>query len=739
METIFKIILSHPLKVIVATFLLAVPAAYYTTTLTLNSSTEIFFVEEDPGKKTYDAFVRDFGADEIQFVMLTAPLKEILNAPWFSEFRREIKAIPGVTGVYDPVEKYEDALDSEDGKINLPALQEKVSENPFEKKGAFLSFEKDYVAFAMKVGSPTPERREQIFKKTEDLVSRLPLGPGATWIAGQPALNYFLGETPKEGGKIFFPLLVLISLAVLFYLFRNVRLVLAALLLILVVEVFMAGLMGLVKGQMNVLTAIAPTILFIITLAASVHLLEHLVTNHDMKVGMKDNLLLTMKEKFSPCLFAAFTTAVGFGSLGLSHIGPIQWLGIYLFFGSLIYFIVLYTFLPALLMVLAKGGSVFPVFILSHFFKALARLAHKWRGAILFLSAIPAAYTVHKLPDISFQTNGLNYFKEESFIRKNTLALEGKGLGLTSMELAVEGKENSFKKIETLRQIDALQTELEKIDGVQKTISLASIVREANGIHNDFYDFPSAFSMDGFYKKIREKNEDLLNSFADARFSMTRISITLKTIGYEEYETIRKKVEKALAESPLSREMKISVTGQFPLILNVQKYLMETLIQSFTSTFAAMLICFFFFFRKVGFTILSIIASVFPIFCAFGLMFFMGLDFDIGNIMIASVILGIAVDNTAHFLYQLKSGASRNGVEGGVVHAYEQTGGAIFFSTLILSAGFLVFALSDFIPTRNFGVLASFSIVSALVGNMLVLPALIFTFKKTIFREVQAS
>ncbi|MBI5186010.1 MAG: MMPL family transporter [Nitrospinae bacterium] len=725
-----KTILDHHYKILACVFLLALPALFFSMRIRLDSSTEIFFADGDPAKEVYDQFKREFGSDEYLFVLIQAPIEKTLDSPLYGEISKRLKQIQGVEGVYNPLEKYAEIVTATEGRLDVQKMKEMVEGNPFEKKGGFLSLDKNYLAFALKIKAASSAQRGDIFHDAEKVLVQCGVDMKSVKIAGQPVLNHFLSETPEEAVAVFFPLLFIISVAVLFYLFRDIRLVAAPMILILFTEIFMMGFIGYMGSDLNIVNSITPVILYIITLAAAIHLLEHLAS-HPMAEGrLEEGLLQTMREKFAPCLFANFTTAVGFGSFALSPLGPIKSLGVYLFIGCFISLFLLFSVFPALLLVLLKKGPSTTRVDLDGFFRHMASGVRKWRAAILLLAVVPVAYALLHCQDVHFQTNGLYYFKQDSFIRQNTSFLEEAGLPLTSIEMVIEGEENELKSAKILDDIYAFGVDLEKINGVRRAYSVASLLAELHGLKFRAFRPPPDFLVGVYFQTLLEKNPEVLRSFVNPTFSKARITLGLPTIDYEEFRQIKLEVEKAFYRSPLSRKMKMAVTGQFPLILSAQSYLLETLFKSFGSSFLVILICFFLLLKDLSLGLLAVIPNLFPIFCAFCLMFTLGLDFDVANVMVASVILGIAVDETGHFLCHLKSISWKEDISGAVYLGYRKTGGAIIFTSMVLSLGFLVFAFSQFIPTRNFGILSSFSFLAALIGNLLILPALLFCFRK---------
>ncbi|MBF0275802.1 MAG: MMPL family transporter, partial [Nitrospinae bacterium] len=230
-------------------------------------------------------------------------------------------------------------------------------------------------------------------------------------------------------------------------------------------------------------------------------------------------------------------------------------------------------------------------------------------------------------------------------------------------------------------------------------------------------------------KRIFEKNPDLLPAFLQPERGFARLSLQMKTVGNDEFNQIRDEVQKIFTKYNLYEEYTIVETGQFPLIMHIQDYLVSTLLESFCLSFAIISFCFFILFRNVKLSLIAMLPNLFPLFmCLIALRSF-NYSFDVGTIMIASIILGIVVDATAHFIYRYRVVLNKTGnVQEAVVQAMNITGNPILISGFILGTGFLVFIFSGFLPIHHFGVLASLAIFSGMVGDLILLPAALLFF-----------
>jgi predicted RND superfamily exporter protein len=172
--------------------------------------------------------------------------------------------------------------------------------------------------------------------------------------------------------------------------------------------------------------------------------------------------------------------------------------------------------------------------------------------------------------------------------------------------------------------------------------------------------------------------------------------------------------------------LKVEVTGVFVLYANMLHSLFAGQTKTTVLVFGAILLMMVLLFRSIRLGLLAIVPNIVPVLFVLGTMGWLGVNLDMNNIMVASVSLGIAVDDTLHYLFRFRSEIRVDGdYEGALVRTHNTIGKAIVLTSVVIVSGFLVLAFSNFIPTRNFGVFTSLAMVTALLAAMTLLPAFI--------------
>ncbi len=724
--------------IIAFSLLLLIPALYGITQIRLDSSTENFIVKNDPKAERYERFIKLFGNDETLFILIPTNFHKITGFQSYRNLAEKLLQREEITAVFSPFELYDRYLTGNKRKLNR--LRNILKENPESTVNALIRIPekgegKGFIAFAAFVNITDPAQRSALYTDTLSLLQQEGFNLSEVTVAGAPALNHFLGETPRKDARIFFPLLGLFSALLLFGLFRHYVPLLLSFCLIAETLILTLGALGLSGGRFTILSNILPAVLYIVSFAALIHLLYPLMHPPALlrtKEETRSFLIQVLCEKFRPCLFSAVTTAAGFASLGVSEVEPVRQLGFFLALGVLISFMLLLTLFPALASFfiplgksMKKEEGAFSLFPLSSY----CSLLREYRLILFLFPLLVLSCGIFFLPSIPFQTNGLLYFPEESSIRQGNRAIEAEGIATRSVEVILSASSPLFSKRDALEELAELDKNLLALPQVVQVHSVAEILLQLNSFFFSIPFLPAEEATETLYAKAEKHSPALISRFITDDRSSARISVGINDMEYEQFSALQKEIQNVLAISSLARKCTIEISGQYGLIMNIQHYLVQTLSMSLLISFMVVSFCFYLLFRRFSFALLALLPNLYPVFATLLLLYITSMSFDVANIMIAGIILGIVVDSTAHFLYRYQqsrqSGLSK---EQAVVQTLDTTGRAVLLSGIVLATGFMVLSFSGFIPTAHFGMLSSFSLLNGIIGDLLILPALLFLF-----------
>jgi predicted RND superfamily exporter protein len=288
--------------------------------------------------------------------------------------------------------------------------------------------------------------------------------------------------------------------------------------------------------------------------------------------------------------------------------------------------------------------------------------------------------------------------------------------------------------------MDELETLIEEIPELSAPLSVTNLVKYSkqayyNGNPN-YYQLPSnqekAFIMG--YAKGSTNNTNLLNSFVDSTGQIARITTYMKDIGTEKMEDIRVDLEKKITKVLPEDRYEVSLTGKALVFMQGTKYLVKNLMTSLSFAILLISLLMAYLFRSFRMIIISLIPNILPLIITAGMMGFLGIPIKPSTILVFSVAFGISVDDTIHFLAKYRQELIKNNwrIRKSVFAALRETGISMFYTSVVLFFGFSVFMLSSFGGTKALGGLVSFTLLTAMLSNLIVLPSLLLALERNI-------
>lgn len=529
---------------------------------------------------------------------------------------------------------------------------------------------------------------------------------------------------------------VVVALFLAWRCLRHVRLVLMVFATALLCAATSVAIVFFAGHTMNLLLVMMPTLIYVLALSAAVHLANYyrdgVREGHGIHAPFE-----AVKAAWLPCCLSAGTTAVGLGSLAISEVVPVKLFGIFTAVGVLASMPILFLFLPAALQLWPVRQDLEDAFAPANeeaprWTTALAAWIgrHHQKVTLAGLALLIGMGVGVSRLDTSVKL--LNLFSPDSKIIRDYTWLEQHLGALVPIEVVVRFDEkNPLSMRQRLDLVEQVQKSIGSIDAVGGTLSAATFVpnqAEEMGVRR----FIQSRVVDRRLEQNREYFENVAYLRHDGDAELWRVSArveALNSVDYGEFmDKIVDKVEPVLAAagSATGEQPRATYTGIVPLIYKAQRTLLNDLMSSFFTAFllvggvmAVML-------RSVRAGLVAMLPNVLPAVTVFGAMGAVGMLCDIGSMMTAGVALGIAVDDTIHFLSWFRRGLDEGLTRREAIsQAYERCAGAMIQTSIICGLGLLVFAFSAFVPTSHFAWLMATMLFMALLGDLLFLPALL--------------
>jgi len=531
--------------------------------------------------------------------------------------------------------------------------------------------------------------------------------------------------------RLFFPLSMVISAVFLWLIFRNIFAILSPLLTVFLALVWVIGLKGYCESPITPVSTTLFALITIIGIANSVHLISQFRLEYAQRPDRKAAVLAGLTKAGTPCFFTSLTTAIGFGSLVTSSIPGIADLGIFAAIGIMSSYLLSIILIPAGLLRFPppKPDSVTKQSNLTHtLLNKIADLNERyplWVSAIFGIIVIVMALGI---PRIRIEGSIIEYLKTGTRLYQDTQFLDRHLSGVSSTEIIIEGIPDCFKNPDLLTEIEAFQQEIAAHPRVSVSYSvtdyLKMIYRALNSDEDAYYRIPEtrdAVAQCLLMYEISGGTE--IEKYISNDYSMARISIITKQMNDQESNRLFALIDD-FSDNHFT-EYRVRKTGFDYLVNQLTRRIIATQITSLRTASAIILLLMLIIFGlRLG--LLSLLPNVFPVVFILGLMGWAGFRLNMATAIIASVAIGIVVDDTIHFFTHFKYEYRKTGdIHRAMRAALTGVGRALIFASLILMTGFLIFILSDTRILMDFGILASIAIFTALLGDLFVGPVLL--------------
>ena len=570
------------------------------------------------------------------------------------------------------------------------------------------------------------------------------------YLGGETVSNAALDTESQRAINSLTGISVLVAFVMALASLRSIRLTLVVFLVAGFSAALAQAMVHFTGGQLNLVLVVMPVLVYVLAMSAGVHVINY-YRDAVRTRGRQGAALRAVADGWLPCSLAAVTTAVGLISLNVSHVEPVQKFGQYGALGILVSLAFVFLLLPSLLEQRWIGGGVSARSSdtsasepsLAHLL-VVATIRHRVVVNVTCCVAL-IAFGIGA-SRINTSVKPMRFYKQDSTIVQDATWFETHLGPLVPMEVVIrfDNQKNKMSFDERLGFVKKVRDRIAGMDEgvVGATISAATFdvpMSELTGpvILRKFEEKARAiirenkltpvFKENGYLAEVEDDN-------GEVQEQLWRITVRVAALGDVDYDLfldqIRKQVdlpkEDDAADGGEPSGVTAIYTGAVPLVFVAQNELLTGLRNSFLMAFVLIGIVMIVLFRSVGAGLTSMLPNIFPAVIVFGAMGWLGTVVDVGSMLTASVAMGIAVDDTLHYLTwfrrSLRTGMSRTEA---VVAAYHRCAGAMAQTTAIAGLGLLVYSYSSFQPVSQFGLLMCLLLLMALVGDLVFLPALL--------------
>ncbi len=550
----------------------------------------------------------------------------------------------------------------------------------------------------------------------------------------------------------------------LLFLFRRIRWVFIALACCTLTVLVMTGVLGLFNWRVTVISSNFASLLLIMTMSMCIHLIVRYREAHaDSPDATQWELVKeTIDHMFKPCFYMALTTMVAFNSLIFSGIRPVIDFGWMMATGVMVALILVFIFFPVFLLIAGKrtesnsGNNHSPV---TDFF---AWLTLRHSISMIVANVILAVVVLLGLGRLQVENSFIDYFHESTEIHKGMKVIDQRLGGTTPLEIIL-----NFPKLEAIEELDdadddffeddddfgeefAIDAEaddkywftIEKVNQIKKVhqfldrqpeigkvTSLATMVQVAEKINGEAL---GSFELALLYGAIPDDFKAIvLDPYASPENNQARINMRI----YDSLPNLKRaelleRIETGLQEELGLEEDEYMMAGMMVLYNNMLQSLFTSQILTLGAVFIGIMLMFMFLFQSWKIAAIALVPNLLSAGAVLSVMGWAGIPLDMMTITIAAITIGIAVDDTIHYIHRFKEEfeACRN-YKHAIKRCHASIGKAVYYTSLTVVVGFSILSLSNFIPTIYFGLLTGLAMLIALVQVLTLLPGLFIVFK----------
>ena len=790
-ERLAHIIYRHRFTTVVLMLVLSGVVISQVPKITLDTSTEGFLRNDDPALLAYNEFRDQFGRDE---VIIVAVESEVVFDPVFLkklealhiDLDENVPYIDDITSLINARDTRGEAdeLIVEDFLENWPrtlaemeTLENRARSNPLYKN-LLLSEDGHFTTIVIRThshsGGSTGEDVLAEFDNTADQTDNATesesTSPGYLtdaensevvtavrqvvkkhnaagfdiYIAGSPAVSDFLKRSMISDMRKFMILALATIAVLLFVMFRRITGVFFPLLIVLLSLLSTVGIMAATGTSIKLPTQILPSFLLAVGVGTSVHILAIFYQRFDLGDSKEEAIAFALGHSGLAVVMTNVTTAVGLMSFATSELAPIADLGVFAGTGVLIAFINTIVLLPALL-------AIFPIRIrktrgqgsgdslMDRLLATVSSFSTSYPKPILIVSAVVICASIAAITKIGFSHHPLEWFPRDNPVRIATEKLDSELKGTLNLEVIIDtAEENGLYDPDLLNRLDeaAVFAEAQAYGEVfvGKAWSLTTILKEINQALNenrpDYYVIPEDKKLIAQEILLFENSgSDDLEDVVDSQFSKARFTIKGPFRDSIQYANLIDIVGNYFTQK--FPEAEITLTGMMALLSQTINHAIRSMARSYLIALVVITVLMIILIGKFRIGLLSMVPNLTPILMTLAVIGVTPIKMDLFTMMVASIAIGLAVDDTIHFMHNFRRYYEQTGDPKLAVHKTLHTAGrAMLVTTIVLSSGFAIFAFATMNNLASFGMLTAFTVFMALVADYFLAPALMVLVNK---------
>ena len=774
-------IIEKPKLIFVILLICLVGFGYYSKNFKLDASSETLLIEGDPDLKYLNEITKRYGARE--FLVLTyTPKEDMISSSSIKNLKNLKDKIVSLDWVHSVITLLDIPLLSSTDKPLVERLQEfqTLTSNDINKKRGFeeivnspvfrnfiVSEDGKTSGIIVYLKSKDPNKKftnkyelekykDKLKKKNHENIleireviknfnkeSKIHLG-GIPMIADD-MMSYIKNDIVVFGFGV-----LLFIIATLWFVFRKLIWIIVPISSCFFSVIIMMGLLGLLGWKVTVISSNFIALMLILTMAMNIHMSTRFLqlTKEFPKIKKSKIILMTTGKMFWPIIYTVLTTICAFLSLIFSEIKPIIDFGWMMTLGLITSFIITFTLLPTLLNFVKSDNVYLTKEQNSKITSFFGNTSINNKNVIFGTTAIIIILSVAGISRLEVENSFINYFKKNTEIYKGMKLIDEKLGGTTPLEIIIkfpkaeknededdwgdedENDEKYWFTKDKVDKINMVHNYLDSLEPIGKVLSFSSIIDVATQLNNNKH--LGTLEMGVLYSKIPNSiKKEIVDPYISIKDSEARVSLRIK----DSQEGLRRndlinKINYDLKNKLGLKKDEFKLGGVLILFNNLLQSLFKSQILTLGFVMLGIFIMFLVLFRNIKLSLIGVVPNFIAAFFILGIIGLVEIPLDMMTITIAAITIGIAVDNSIHYIYRFKEEFLKiKNYKKTLKLCHSTVGIAILNTSITIVFGFSILVLSNFIPTIYFGIFTGIAMLLAMISVLTLLPALLLTFK----------
>jgi len=785
-----KNIIYRPKLTILVLFLLLVSFGYYSKDFKLDASSDTLLLENDPDLKYLREVNNRYGSKE--FLILTYTPEEAMNSEKSLNNLLSLKyKIQSLDWVYSVItlldvpllnnsdtplaERLQNFTTLKSENVDIERGFEEILSSPVFKNfvisedgkttGIIVNIKEDVNLKNLDDKSKEEIEKYKDLRKKKNHKNIVEIREliksykniGKIYLGGIPMIADDMMSFIKNDIIVFGIGVLLFIIVTLWFVFKKLIWIIVPLSSCFFSVLIMTGLLGLIGWKVTVISSNFIALMLILTMAMNIHMSTRFLQLKKNNPNLKNSeiIFMTTGKMFWPIIYTALTTICAFLSLIFSEIKPVIDFGWMMSLGLIISFVITFTLLPTLINLLSTEKINIEVESKSKITEFLGEISINSRPTIFLITLVVIISSIVGISRLEVENSFINYFNKSTEIYKGMKLIDEKLGGTTPLDIIIKfptfekdkltvaddefedwGDEENhdnrkywFTK-DKIEKIEKVHSYLESNPFVGKVLSFSSILKVAKQLNNN--KPLDTLEIGVFYSKIPDTiKKEVIDPYISIEDNEARISLRIK----DSEKNLRrndliKKIEYDLENQIGLESNEYKLAGVLILFNNLLQSLFKSQILTLGFVMSGIFAMFLILFRNIKLSLIGVVPNFIAAFFILGIIGLLEIPLDMMTITIAAITIGIAVDNSIHYIYRFKEEFfQNNSYEKTIKLCHSTVGIAILNTSITIVFGFSILVLSNFIPTIYFGVFTGLAMLLAMISVLTLLPSLILLTK----------